>query len=357
MEQLNLLFENLLKKKSSKEIADDLFIAEGTVRRWIKNKKIPKQYKIDIMTLNDSEIDLSKFSYQEKDQFFTDKNTAKYCYNVFLEKMKNIGININEYIFIEPSAGDGSFIDILPENSIYLDIEPRHKKIIKNNFLYWKPKDENKKYIGFGNPPFGLRGNLAIRFINHFSCIGADFVCFILPQLFESDGKGSPRKRIKNYNLIHSELLKDKSFFYYPDNKDNLIKINCIFQIWSKNFKDNNYIIKNYNIKYIDIYSLSNGKLSSQKRNVKFLDNCDIYIPSTCFGIENIKCYKSFNELPNNRGFGIKINDKYENKIELIKLIFDYDWSKESFLSTNSAYNLRTSIILNIISKLKKNLD
>ena len=31
----------------------------------------------------------------------------------------------------------------------------------------------------------------------------SDYVCFILPQLFESDGKGVPRKRVKGFNLLH----------------------------------------------------------------------------------------------------------------------------------------------------------
>ena len=46
-------------------------------------------------------------------------------------------------------------------------------------------------------------------FINHSSKF-ADYVCFILPQLFESDGKGVPRKRVKGLNLIHSEKLEDQ---------------------------------------------------------------------------------------------------------------------------------------------------
>jgi hypothetical protein len=49
---------------------------------------------------------------------------------------------------------------------------------------------------------------LALRFINHSNNFHAEYVCFILPQLFESDGKGVPRKRVKGFNLIHSEKIE-----------------------------------------------------------------------------------------------------------------------------------------------------
>jgi len=35
----------------------------------------------------------------------------------------------------------------------------------------------------------------------------ADYVVFILPQIFESDGKGVPRKRVEGYNLTYSEKI------------------------------------------------------------------------------------------------------------------------------------------------------
>ena len=112
--------------------------------------------------------------------------------------MKENNIDINEYTFIESSAGDGSFTKLLPENTISLDIEPRHEKIIKQDYLKWEPQITGK-YITIGNPPFGLRGNLALRFINH-SVRFSDHLCFLLPPLFESDGRGSPMKRVKGYN-------------------------------------------------------------------------------------------------------------------------------------------------------------
>ena len=195
----------------------------------------------------------------------------------------------------------------------------------------------DKKYIVFGNPPFGLRGQLALKFINH-SYKFADFVCFILPQLFESDGKGAPRKRVNKYNLIYSERI-DNSSFLEPDGKE--IKVNCIFQIWSKNLVNVDYNLNKREVnKNIKIYSLSDGK-------------CDIYIPSTCYGKENMKYYESFETLPNRRGYGVLFNN---NKEEYIKIFKNIEWDKIAYLSTNSSYNLRTSTIFLEIIKSYQNL-
>jgi hypothetical protein len=113
-----------------------------------------------------------------------------------------------DYTFIEPSAGNGSFLKILPINRrIGFDIEPKFIEIIEQDYLEWSPC-ENKKYIVIG----GLRGQLALKFINHSSKF-ADYVCFILPQ----DGKGVPRKRVIGLNLIHSEKLDTE--FEFPDKK------------------------------------------------------------------------------------------------------------------------------------------
>lgn len=69
---------------------------------------------------------------------------------------------------------------------------------------------------------------------------------------------------------------------------------------------------------------------------------CDAYIPSTCFGKENMKYYSSFDTLPRKKGYGIVfIKDKEAN----LKKFINIDWSKVAFLSTNSAYNIRSSQI------------
>ena len=335
------LLRTILNKQTTKQLADKLEVAPGTINRWLKLESVPPQYLIYLMKIGDMPIDYSKFSDLEKDQFFTPQQTVKKCHSIFKNKMDELGIDIEEYTFIEPAAGGGAFLDVLPNDTIALDIEPRSENIQQKDYLEWLPS-RDKKYIVFGNPPFGLRGNLALRFIKHSEKF-ADFVCFILPQLFESDGKGSPRKRIKNYNLIHSEVVD--SDFNKPDGK--YTKVNVVFQIWSKNYQNKKYVIKpNTNTK-IKVYSLSDGGTPSTTRNLDMQDACDIYLPSTCYGKENMKIYSSFESLPGRKGYGVVF---LADKKKMLTKAQKIEWGDIAFLSTNSAYNLRTSKILEVLT-------
>jgi hypothetical protein len=343
IEALNIL----LKKYSMKYLGEKLNLSTGTIKRWLELKNIPKNYEFDILKLLEVKIDYSKYSTKEKDQFFTPIETAKYCFEVFKDTIIKYGDKYDDYIYIEPSAGDGNFLKVLPINTIAMDIEPRHSSIINQDYLEWKPNDndnenENDKYVVIGNPPFGLRGHLALKFINH-SYSFADYVCFILPQLFESDGKGVPRKRVIGYNLIYSEKLQNN--FYEPDG--NIIKINTIFQIWSKYHNNDKYDIIDYTNDNMRIYSISDGGTIASTRNKIMIGKCDIYIPSTCFGKDNMKCYNNFEDLPGRKGYGIVFNNDKEN---MINKMLSIEWNKIAFLSTNSAYNLRSSQIYSLFN-------
>lgn len=333
---LDMLNECLVAM-SIADIATKLNVCIGTVNRWIELKHVPIQYTFDFHKLLSREIDYSKYSSTLKDQFFTPKELAEQCWATF---QREIGahIHIPDYTFIEPSAGDGSFLRILPEGTIGFDIEPRLPEIQRQDYLTWSPATgTTQKYIVFGNPPFGLRGHLALNFINH-SYDFADYVCFILPQLFESDGKGSPRKRVKGYNLVYSETVA--AMFRNPEAQT--VKVNGVFQIWSKYSSNPTYHIKINTEDKLKVYSLSDGGTVASTRNIDMIGKCDIYIPSTCFGKENMRIYDRFHDLPGRKGYGVVF---FVEKRDMIARAKSVDWSAISFLSTNSAYNLRTSLI------------
>jgi hypothetical protein len=324
-----------------KKLAKELNVATGTITRWLELNDIPINYEFDILKLSNTPIDYSNYSTKEKDQFFTPVETAQKCFKIFTDIIHSFGEKPTDFKYIEPSAGDGRFLQVLPSDTIALDIEPRHPSVINADYLNWYPK-ENNNFVIFGNPPFGLRGHTALKFINH-SFEFADYVCFILPQLFESDGKGVPRKRVKGYNLIHSTKLI--SNFYEPCG--NSIKINTIFQIWSKKHNNNLYDIIDYTNEKMKIYSMSDGGTTSTTRNKVMIGKCDIYIPSTCFGKENMKCYMNFEDLPGKKGYGIVFSCE---KSIMINKMLNIEWDKIAFLSTNSAYNLRSSQIYKIFN-------
>lgn len=339
MNLINVLKE-ILEYKSEKQVAKDLNVATGTVKRWLLLNNVPPQYYLDLMRISGKEINLDDLSYREKDQFFTPTTTAEQCFNIFKDLLKDLKIEEANMNYIEPSAGSGAFFNILPDNrKVGIDIEPRCAGIEKSDFLDWLPKTKGNNVV-IGNPPFGLRGNLALRFINHAASF-ADFVVFILPQLFESDGKGSPYGRVKGLNLLHSQQIS--SDFAYPDGKK--VKVNAVFQVWSKNHGTKK---QNKNCKeYIKVLSLSDGGSPSTTRNKDWLDKCDIYLPSTCYGSKNMKTYSSFEDLPNRKGYGIV----FLKQKEMLEGVFkNTDWSKVAFESTNSALNLRTSVICNHVA-------
>lgn len=334
------ILKEAIEKHTLNELKDLLFVNKNTIQRWLLLKNVPNNYYVDLCIIQNIPVNYDEMSFKEKDQFFTNKETAEHCMDVFKAKLQELGVDEEEYTYIEPSAGDGSFYNLFPkERKIGVDIEPRCEGVIKENFLKWRPENENKNLI-LGNPPFGLRGNLAMRFMNHASKF-CEFVGFILPQLFESTGKGNCMDRIQGMNLIHSEKIKPN--FHYPDGVN--VDVNVVFQIWSRNFKLENS--KQSCSQYIKIYSVSDGGTPGSTRNKEMLNKCDLYLPSTCF--ENkMAIYTDFEELPMRRGYGIKILKDNKNVYDTLK---NTNWVEESFKSTNSALNLRFDIIENALIK------
>lgn len=332
------LFFEAKKLMGITEIKKKLNLHTGTINRWILLNKVPENYFNDLNFLLGDKYK-SKEEFRDTDQFFTNERISKYCYEKTLSVLKDLEISSEKYIFLEPSAGCCNFYRLFPHNRrIGVDIDPKgNNELIKHNYLtYYPPKDA--KYIVLGNPPFGLRGNLALRFINHSNNF-ADVVAFILPPLFDSDGKGVPKKRVIGYQLAHTENLPLDSF-EYPDGRK--VDIATIFQVWTKINTDKIKKVINDTCKsYVKIYSLSDGGKPSNTRNKKMIDKCDVYLPSTCF--KGMKAYSSFEELPNRRGYGVIF---LKDREKLKKIFFnEINWETASFLATNSSLNLRTSLI------------
>ncbi|TDV23542.1 hypothetical protein BCF59_0533 [Mycoplasmopsis mustelae] len=285
------------------------------------------------------------------DQYFTKHAIASELF----EKTKKIikkyeENNLEKYLWIEPSTGEGCFLDLLPINKrIGIDIDPKRDDVIKSDYLKYKLPQQ--PFIVIGNPPFGHRGVLALEFLNYSA--NADYVCFILPMFFESKGKGSIRYRVKGLNLIHSEVLP-KNSFYTLENKD--IDVKCVFQIWSKNHINktlstfNWYSLgsKNPFKKYLDVYTVSTAKSRECGKRWIFKEKADFYLASTFFK-ENKVVY-DFNDVKYKSGIAIKINTKKPEEIKKIKnLLINADWTKYSSLATNSCRHIGKSHIYDLL--------
>ena len=164
------------------------------------------------------------------DKFYTSNPVVSKCIDLIKEK-----INIQEDdICIEPSAGNGSFINSIKELfKIYkfYDLKPENKEIIKQDYLELDSNTITKKSTGkihiIGNPPFGRQSSLAIKFIKK-SCEYCDSISFILPKSFK---KNSLKKHYPlNFHLICEYDLPKNSFIIDKKEYD----VPCVFQIWIK---------------------------------------------------------------------------------------------------------------------------
>lgn len=168
-------------------------------------------------------------SAKELDQFFTTPEVAEDCLNKLLNVLPDLGYN--NYSFLEPSAGGGSFIKaayLKDQSIIGYDIDPKREDIsyadFLNDDLLNLPSREDLVIIG--NPPFGKRSQLAIDFINK-SFKYSDTVAFVLPVQFI---KYLTQKRITSgARLVYQELLVPQSFTYL----DKPYSVRCVFQVWT----------------------------------------------------------------------------------------------------------------------------
>lgn len=295
----------------------------------------------NIMKINDNNL---------LDQYYTKREVSSDLYKKTYEILESYEKNLSNYVWLEPSVGEGCFFDNLPkENRIGIDIDPKRSDIIKHDYLtYDLPK--NKKLIVIGNPPFGHRGVLALEFINHSQ--DAEYVAFILPMFFKSVGKGSIRYRVKNFNLIYEEDLK-KNSFYLSNGKDADVK--CCFQIWSKNHRKENNEFSWYNnkeiepySKYIKVVTVSLAKNRECGKDWIFNKKANWYISSTFF--KNNEVVDSFDKVKYKSGLAFIYTTKEKKMIKkLDKIFISTDWNKYSSLATNGCHHIGKSHIFKLL--------
>lgn len=171
---------------------------------------------------------------KELDQFYTNPEIAKKLFN----KLKS-NYNLDLFLLIEPSAGNGAFSDLFNQEFIALDLSPKKSYIKKQNFFEFdiKKYSTNKNVFTIGNPPFGKNSSLAIKFLNK-SAEYSSFVAFVLPKTFKKD---SIKNKIDlSMHLVYEEDLPKNSFVFNEKKYD----VPCVFQIWEK--KETNRIkVKN----------------------------------------------------------------------------------------------------------------
>lgn len=163
------------------------------------------------------------------DQYYTTPFVANYCVNT----LRKLNIDINAFnVVLEPSYGKGAFLRALTENGlkhhklVYIDIDSNctaHRK----DFLTCDVPKRCHGCLTIGNPPFGIRGSMAIKFFNQASQF-SNVIAFILPPMFLE--KAMKTKFNSQFELIFEELVPNSYFIY----QNNLKLKQTIFQVWRR---------------------------------------------------------------------------------------------------------------------------
>jgi len=247
----------------------------------------------------------------ENDKYYTSSQLAKYC----VRKTKEIigGNNIAEYI--EPSAGNGVFLEFLDKPYKAYDIEPEDNRIIQQDYLTLELGHLKNRCI-IGNPPFG-KNTLVIQFYNKSIELG-DYIAFILP-ISQLDN---------NYQLFKFDLLysEDLGLRKYSN-----INLHCCFNVYKRPTGEKLNKRPNYKLKDVE--------LKEYRRNEKDIPldfNYDIGICSFGKGIigritnhENQYCKEIYFKIH---------NDNIKDKI--LNLIINTDWEKEVCKGISGQNNL-----------------
>jgi len=157
------------------------------------------------------------------DQFYTDPAYAEQ----FLIKIGQT-VDLDQYDhLLEPSAGTGSFYNLLDTNKrIGLDLDPKAVGVIQTDFFNWIPPAD-KKIVTIGNPPFGKSAGLAVKFFNR-AAEFSDVIAFVIPRTFR---KASIINRLaKQFHCIYDETVPDNSFIF----NGATYNVPCAAQIWQR---------------------------------------------------------------------------------------------------------------------------
>ena len=207
------------------------------------------------------------------DKFYTKAEVAERL----MEQVDNhINFNNDEW-FVEPSAGNGIWIDsykslyedmVIENNIIGYDLKPDREDIIQQDFLTLnlQRQFQDTKIHFIGNPPFGRSSKLCRAFIKSMcNYPNTQSISLILPisycKPFNQETSFS-----ENFHLIYEEILEKNAFTNEVCNKKKF-NVNAVFQIWIR--KDTERISrKNYGDNKLDIPLLSFAFMNKEKESM-----------------------------------------------------------------------------------------
>ena len=247
------------------------------------------------------------------DKFYTIPSYSKKCIDKVFELY-----DISKWdLIIEPSAGDGSFLNQIESDKVIgIDISPKHNKIIKQDFLEYNPPENKKNILVIGNPPFGRISSLAIKFFNH-SAKWSNMIAFIIPRTFRRISVQNKLNRL--FHLVYDEEVPNKPCCFTP-----VMSAKCCFQIWIK--KDSKRPIVKLPVTHEDWDFLKMGPLDNEGQPTP-PTGADFALRAYGGKIGDIIFGDELSLLRPKSWHWIKINSNKYNKMELIDRFKGLDYS------------------------------
>ena len=265
----------------------------------------------------------------ELERYFTRPEVAQKCWDSLLKIMTQDYAPLSHYTFLEPSAGKGVFYDLLPKNKrLGIDIVPSRPEFETTDFLSWSPPADRGPLAVIGNPPFGYRAWLALAFLHH-SATFANYIGFILPMAFQSDGKGSPKHRVVGAELIEMQLLPKNAFITASGSP---VPINALWQVWKRGV--NHRKPSPSCCEWIDLFTVDMRKerLCGQER----LPEAHWFLQRTFYN-DPPTLVKDFSDVRYVCGYGIVIKKEPE---AITKCLKEADWQHYSNLAAHHCHHI-----------------
>lgn len=242
------------------------------------------------------------------DKFYTKKNVAEFCY----ASLKN-SFSLEEYdLFIEPSAGSGNFLELLPKNKrLGFDLLPENREVVEKNWFDFDVPTHFQKVIIVGNPPFGERNKLSKEFIKHALKYKNVFtIAFVLPDVFKKYTNQTMLP--KNWAIKEIISLPRNSFLLNGED----YHVPCSFFIFTKEpvEKDLRFDVEKYK---------SHKDFDFVKK-----ESADFFVLGA--SLSTVKKIEDVNK--NNRGYYIKSNIDKDKLIERFK---SANWKRYQNSSAN----------------------
>jgi predicted RNA methylase len=221
------------------------------------------------------------------EQYYTPRDLAKSLVHSAFDKLPPIA----DTTFLEPAAGNGSFVAALRElgakEVIAIDRYPAAPGIRAENFLESQLPQTN--LVTITNPPFGRNNALSIPFFNHAAKF-SHTICFLVPRSWR---KWSVTNRLD----LSFHLVRDTDVFVsYEDPAGQPIRdkngLRTCFQIWQRKQTPREKVI------------VPDNQLVQKCAP----DQADVAL--RVFGYGCGKVLKDFERVPNTTLMFLKINDR-----------------------------------------------